>query len=223
MLREVAYRYVCIPHVPGFWDHVLVGRCPMPQMVKMIGPDDHLPKLFNVDSGAYRFHWCCFVLKKQIILAMWCTLLTGEGQCKVLPLTDDHLRNITSTLTFRRMVFYLSRWFTAQYVLPNERELKVVLDCKPSEGCLVHIMALLASKIGMEKMTPELLLSQQRVNYEVNNLRNANNMFTFPSDNTLGVESSVNIVEEFNFYHNGVGCGLSHIYTATETEFFSYF
>ncbi|XP_029529896.2 uncharacterized protein LOC115137711 isoform X1 [Oncorhynchus nerka] len=150
MPEEVAYRYVCIPHVPGFLDHVVVGTRPLPRTEKLIGPDDSLPRLFNVSLGSYRFHWCRFVLKKQIILTMCCTSLPRRGQSKVVTVVGNTLRNLTSSIEFRRMVFYLCGWFTAQYVSPQDRRLNVVLDCKPSEGAtLVHVIALLASRIGM--------------------------------------------------------------------------
>ncbi|KAI4822176.1 hypothetical protein KUCAC02_007735 [Chaenocephalus aceratus] len=148
MPLEMAHRYVCIPHLQGFWDHVLVGKCPPPDTDEMIAPDDHLPKLFNVSLGPYRFHWCCFVLKKQIVLAMWCT---SGPRPKVLSLVDISLRKHTASPEFRSIVTYLSRWVTAQYVRPRGRQLKVVLDCKPSEGAsLVHAVASLASKCEMK-------------------------------------------------------------------------
>ncbi|XP_045081827.1 uncharacterized protein LOC123492750 [Coregonus clupeaformis] len=220
MPDDLAYRYVCIPHVPGFWDHVLVGTCQPPNTEKMIGPDDHLPKLFNVFLGSYRFHWCCFVYKKQIILAMWYTCVSSRGQHTVVPVVDTSVRDITTTMAFRRMVFYLSRWFTAQYVSPTERQLNVVLDCKPSEGStLVHIIALLASRSGMN--TVNLQLSQQRPKNDMNygfSLLNANTLFTCPADGNV-VGTPINIVDEFNYYHNNSGdngIGLTRICTTTE-------
>ncbi|XP_038838255.1 uncharacterized protein LOC120035866 [Salvelinus namaycush] len=218
MPEEVAYRYVCIPHVPGFWDHVVVGTRPLPRTEKLIGPDDSLPRLFNVSLGSYRFHWCCFVLKKQIILTMWCTLLPRRGQSKVVTVVDNTLRNLTSSIEFRRMVFYLCRWFTAQYVSPQDRRLNLVLDCKPSEGAtLVHVIALLASRIGMETVTPHL--AQQRTKDDSNycfNGRNANSMFTCPSDGNSG-GNYIDIVEEFSSYHNSGDdvIGLTHMSTTT--------
>lgn len=183
----------------------------------MIGPDDCLSKLFNVCLGSYRFHWCCFVLKKQIILAMWCNSVPRRGQPKVLPLVDNALKHFTTSIEFRRMVFYLSRWFTAQYVSPTDRQLKVVLDCKPSESfTLVHIIALLAYRSGMDNVIPQL--SQQRVKHDMNyhfNLRHANTMLTCPSDdNARG--NYINIVEEFNDYYNSGAIGLTCICTTME-------
>lgn len=220
--EDVAYRYVCIPHIPGFWDHVLVGTRTPPNTVKMIGTDVYLPKLFNVYLGSNTFHWCCFVLKKQIILAMWCTSVPRRGQPKVLPLVDNTLRNLTSSTEFRKMVFYLCRWFTAQYVSPTERELNLVLDCKPSEGStLVHFICLLASRCGMEKVTLEY--SHHRAKHDTNysfNLKNANNMLTSLSDGNTG-GPYINIVDEFNSYHSETNCvGLTRIHTTT--EFYSY-
>ena len=202
MPEEVACRYVCIPHVPGFWDHVLVGTRAPPQTNRMIGSDDYMPKLFNVSLGSYKFHWCCFVYKTQIILAMWCSLPGREPQ--VFTLVNNALKNFTVTLEFRRMVFYLSRWFTVQYVTPSKRALKIVLDCKPSEGCIVPVITLLASKSGMtEVTTPDLF--RHRVKDDTNdsfNIKSANIMFSYPIDH--GVEGNyVNIVEAFRESHNG--------------------
>ncbi|KAL7370584.1 hypothetical protein ABVT39_004878 [Epinephelus coioides] len=56
--EDVTYRYVCIPYVQGFWDHIVVGTKHHPATEKLVGHDDHLPKLFNVCLGSYRFHWC---------------------------------------------------------------------------------------------------------------------------------------------------------------------
>lgn len=108
-------------------------------------------------------------------------------------------------------------------VSPTDRQLKVVLDCKPSEGSsLVHIIALLASNSGMEKVTPQL--PQQRAKDDNNytfSLRNAKTMFTCPSDENAG-GNYINIVEEFNYYHDsGANCiGLTRICTTTENYSF---
>jgi hypothetical protein len=104
-----------------------LGTHLLPRTEKLIGPDASLPRLFNVSLGSYRFHWCCFVLKKQIILTMCCTSLPRRGQSKVVTVVDNTLRNLTSSIEFRRMVFYLCRWFTAQYVSPQDRWLCVRL------------------------------------------------------------------------------------------------
>lgn len=198
MPMDMANKYVCISHVPGFWDRVIVATHAPQTTEDMIGHDDHLPKLFGVDLGFYRFHWCCFVLTKQIILAMWCTV-TGDGQPRVVPLVDTELRSYTDTPEFTRMVFYLRQWFTAQYTSPA-RELKVVLDCKPSQGStFVHFIAYLASKIGIRSVTPNV--SQVKTKHDMNyhlNVKVADNMFTDP-----GVPEgfSVNIVEEFALRH----------------------
>lgn len=217
MPEEVAYRYVCIPHVPGFWDHVVVGTRPLPRTDKLIGPDDCLPRLFNVSLQSYRFHWCCFVLKKQIILTMWCTSLPRGGQSKVVTVVDNTLTNLTSSNEFRRMVFYLCRWFTAQYVSPQDRPLNLVLDCKPSEGAtLVHVIALLASRIGMETVTPHL--ARQPAQDDSNDcFRDVNSIFTCPSDGNSG-GNYIDIVEEFSSYHHSGNdvIGLTRMCTTTE-------
>lgn len=219
MPEQDAYRYVCIPHLPGFWNHVLVGTCPRPKTEAMLAFDVYLPKLFNVALGPYRFHWCCFVLRKQIVLAMWCTNVARRGAMKVCTLADNTLKNFTTSIEFRKMVFYLCRWFEAQYASQSARPLKVVLDCKPSEGStLVHFMALLASKSGMEEIT--LQLQQNRggrddMNYAVN-IRHASSILSCPYDNmTMG--NTINICHEFVAYHeNTAGVGLATIRTNTE-------
>ncbi|XP_055362714.1 uncharacterized protein LOC114850818 isoform X2 [Betta splendens] len=213
--EEMAYRYVCIPHIKGFWDHVLVGSRPPSKTETMIGPDENLPKLFNVRLGYVRFHWCCFVLQEQVILAMWCTLVPERGLPKVVPLVDTTLKPITSSKEFRNMVFFLARWFTVQYASQKERQLKVVLDCKPSEGStLVHIIALLAYKSGMEKVNPQVVQRRARnnVNYHFNS-SHTNDMFKCPYvQNSEGCY--INIVDEFNSFNDHQEAnGLTQIYT----------
>lgn len=214
MPLEMAHRYVCIPHLQGFWDHVLVGKCPPPDTDEMIAPDDHLPKLFNVSLGPYRFHWCCFVLKKQIVLAMWCT---SGPRPKVLSLVDISLRKHTASPEFRSMVTYLSRWVTAQYVRPRGRQLKVVLDCKPSEGAsLVHAVASLASKCGMKSVTLDLV--PNRVTNDTNysfNLKCATGVFSLPDD-VITQGEQINIMDEFKFNHEPRGGNLAHYCTTSD-------
>lgn len=224
MPEDLAYRYVCISHTPGFWDHVVVGTRALPRTENMIGPDEFLPRLFNVSLGSYKLHWCCFVLKKQIILTMWCTSKPrGEGQCKVSTLVESALKSFTASIEFRRMVFYLSRWFTAQYVSPPHRLLNVVLDCKPSEGpTLVHVIAFLASRLGMEKITPSF--SQHRAKDDQNysfNTKSAGTMFSCPSEGT-SEGMYINIVEEFSSYHNGCNNAMGLTRLCTTAELYSY-
>ncbi|KAJ8009854.1 hypothetical protein DPEC_G00068510 [Dallia pectoralis] len=217
--EEVAYRYVCIPHIKWFWNHIAAGKWIPGSTEVMIGHDEHLLKLFKVSLGSYRFHWCCFVLKKQIILAMWCTSAPKRGQPKVITLVDSALKTYTESVDFKTMVLYLCRWFTVQYVSPQNRQLKVVLDCKPSEGSsLVHVVASLASKIGMPEVAPGL--SQIRPKDDLNygfNLSRAKDMLTCSSEDIVQGKH-INLVEEFNYYHNqGTNTiGLTHMYTNTE-------
>ncbi|XP_028974609.1 uncharacterized protein LOC114835055 [Esox lucius] len=224
MSEEVAYRYVCIPHIPGFWDHVVVGTRARPKMDRMIGPDIYLPRLFNVLLGPYTFHWCCFVLKTQVILAMWCSSVCVTGQLKVLPLVDNTLNNFTSAIEFRRMLFYLTRWFKAQYGSTVERQLKVVLDCKPSEGSsLVHVIAILAWRCGMESVTLNHF-SQPRADIDMNysiSLGRANTILTYPKDESAA-GPYITIVQEFKDYHNGGGDCIGLQRMCTSTEYHSY-
>ncbi|XP_034146530.1 uncharacterized protein LOC117592742 isoform X2 [Esox lucius] len=225
MSEEVAYRYVCIPHIPGFWDHVVVGTRARPKMDRMIGPDIYLPRLFNVLLGPYTFHWCCFVLKTQVILAMWCSSVCVTGQLKVLPLVDNTLNNFTSAIEFRRMLFYLTRWFKAQYGSTVERQLKVVLDCKPSEGSsLVHVIAILAWRCGMESVTLKNHFSQPRADIDMNysiSLGRANTILTYPKDESAA-GPYITIVQEFKDYHNGGGDCIGLQRMCTSTEYHSY-
>ena len=218
--EEVAYRYVCIPHMPGFWDHVLVGARPPPETEKMIAHDDFLPKLFNVCLGPYKFHWCCFVFRTQVILAMWCTVSMGEHpKPKVCPVVVNEMKTYTTCIEFRRMVFYLAKWFTVQYDIGAHRRLKVVLDCKPSEGSLVHIVTLLASKSGMDRVIPT---HQQRHQTDMNytfNRKNAADLFTISP--AVGSVSLINIVEEFAS-HNNADMTRGHMREYTQTETFSF-
>ncbi|KAK2832711.1 hypothetical protein Q5P01_016600 [Channa striata] len=158
--EEDAHRYVCIPHVPGFWDRVLVGNIPLPSTgaEAVTGPDIYLPRLFDVDMGSHAFLWCCFVLRKQIILAMWCTTVLAAGEHRetaMVPLIDSSLRGKVTDVAFRRMLHYLREWFVVRYRRKPEgvddgRELHVVLDCKPSDGpILIHLISKLTAKSGM--------------------------------------------------------------------------
>ena len=204
---NMANKYVCISHVPGFWDHVIVGTHAPHTTEDMIDHDDYLPKLFDVRLGRYRFHWCCFVLKKQIILAMWCTDARGNGRPRVVPLVDADLRYYTTSPEFRCMAFYLCKWFTAQYTSPA-RELKVVLDCKPSQGAtFVHVIAFLASKIGMTHVTPNVyqVKTTHDLNYHLN-LGAANAVFNDPC---VSQGDCIYIVDDFTDYHNSRAIAIS--------------
>lgn len=225
MPEKMAYRYVCIPHIPGFWDHILVGNCPLPNTEKMIGPDDYLPKLFNVSLGSYRFHWSCFVLKRQIILAMWCSAVSSTGRSEVFPLVHNRLKNITTGLEFRGMVVYLSQWFKVQYMTPTERPLAVVLDCKPSDGSsVVDVITVLASKSGMVSVTPKHTKRLVRCDKDHTfNHRLAKTIFTCPygdEDNDDNADQHfIDIVGEFRDYGED-SCGFTQM--CTNTEVYSY-
>ncbi|XP_032363714.1 uncharacterized protein LOC116677135 isoform X2 [Etheostoma spectabile] len=215
MPLHVANKYVCIPHVPGFWDHVIVATHAPHTMEDLIGPDVFLPKLFGVELGCYRFHWCCLVLKKQMVLSVWCTDEPGNGQPRVIPIVENDLRSYTDSPKFTDMVFYLREWFTAQYTSPS-RELNMVLDCKPSQGStFVHFIAYLASKIGMRCVTPNV--SQVKTKHDMNyhlNLKAADHIFAEPSVSGY----CLNIVDEFAHRNNtkAVSVSVQCVYTCTE-------
>lgn len=161
---------MCIPHLPGFWDRVLVGRRPPPDIAFATAKDPYLPRLFGVDMEIYALHWCCFVLRKQVILALWCTKGTtraegNEGAAgrgtSLVPLYDPCLRDKVREVPFKRMLHFLREWFLVQYcnkrALPLDgkrdscsgRELHVVLDCKPSEALtLKHLIVEVARQSG---------------------------------------------------------------------------
>ncbi|XP_062303148.1 uncharacterized protein LOC134007590 [Osmerus eperlanus] len=217
--EEVAYRYVCIPHLPDFWDHVNVGCRPAPDTATMIGQDDNLPKLFGVQMGCYKYHWSCFVLDKEINLYMWCSSMSVESQV-IFPLVDASLVDITSSIQFRQMVYYLAEWFTIQYVAA-ERRFNVVLDCCPDQGTLVDVIIFLAWKVGMPKFNPCLPFRRHRAEYSFN-VGSAREMFTCPFDANEGVDC-INIMEEYNCFHSKTAAffsGLKLQRHCTSTEYY---
>ncbi|KAK2814716.1 hypothetical protein Q5P01_000550 [Channa striata] len=212
--EEDAHRYVCIPHVPGFWDHVLVGNIPPPPTgaEAVTGLDIYLPRLFDVDMGSHAFHWCCFVLRKQIILAMWCTTVLAAREHRetaMVPLIDSSLRGKETDVAFRRMLHYLREWFVVRYRRKPEgvddgRELHVVLDCKPPDGpTLIHLISKLKAKSGMRasarpKVRP---LRKRPFGVDANN-NAAAKLFDYTSrGETEEAHNYINITEEYNDHH----------------------
>ncbi|KAL0961664.1 hypothetical protein UPYG_G00353170 [Umbra pygmaea] len=141
-------------NIEKFWDHIRVA-CHAPDTEQMFSANKQLPKLFGVDMtvdeiNECEFYWNGFVLKDQIILAMWVGIRLPRGGVKVFILVDDEIKPLATSLAFRNMTYWLATWFTAHYGLWDRRELKLVLDCKPSESkTIVNFMHLLASKCGM--------------------------------------------------------------------------
>ncbi|XP_078807016.1 uncharacterized protein LOC144996400 [Oryzias latipes] len=215
-----AYRYVCMPHIPGFWDRVLVGKwCPESTQAA-IRPDVHLPRLFDVDMGVHYFHWCCFVLKEQIILAAWCTTKVYQGgSMRVLPLIDSSLRGTVSEVEFKRMIFLLRTWFTVQYHSREggeglEREIHTVLDCQPLEGpTIVQTIAELALRSGMEKADPSYVHKRVRpfaLDADVFSAKNAAAAALFDYRPLSCCESQtlyMNVAEEFSNCHRNSETG----------------
>ncbi|KAL0961675.1 hypothetical protein UPYG_G00352940 [Umbra pygmaea] len=161
LAEETAYQYACIQHVKGFWDHIIVSTHLPPSAHEFLGVDENLPHLFGVKLQNYRFHWCGFVLKHEIILSMWCSLQQIMGQIKVLTLVDSQLKPLVSSREFKNMIHLLPRWFKAQYSSTNRRQVKVVFDCKPTEAAsLVHFLDSFASKCGLEPMNPNVQQSR---------------------------------------------------------------
>lgn len=198
--EDIAYRYVCIPHTPTFWDHVVVGtHTPNSLHSMLLAQDDHLPKLFNVNMKSIGFHWCCFVFADQILLAMWCTRTDESKLATVVPISDTSIRHVTDHHTFKSMVYYLYTWFKVQYTHESHRKVNVVLDCTPSESpTFVHILCLLAAKCGMGRV--DLSITQNRPSSNLNHMFNANAMFK--SVVKLDCCKTIDIVEEFSRHHN---------------------
>ncbi|XP_036066914.1 uncharacterized protein LOC118598360 [Oryzias melastigma] len=207
--EEDAHRYVCIPHVPGFWDHMLVGKwCPASTQ-GVIGPDLLLPRLFDVDMGGHSFHWCCFVLKEDILLVAWCR----KDNSLVVPLIDSSLREIVSHTAFRKMMFYLRTWIEVQYSWRRDaervkRNVHAVLDCKPSEGpSIAHVVARLAARSGMEKAEPTDRHLRRRpiaLDTDVFFAKNAAAAALFDYRPRFQCDSQtlyLNVAEEFSNYH----------------------
>ncbi|KAL4009153.1 hypothetical protein ACER0C_003005 [Sarotherodon galilaeus] len=106
MPQQSEYRYMCIPHVPGFWDHIVVG-CNMPNTEAILASDVHTPRLLDVNMGAVDFHWCCFVFVDRVILAMWCSMRNNDTDVILLPITDradNRVRTLTSSKEFNSML-----------------------------------------------------------------------------------------------------------------------
>lgn len=240
--EEDAHRYVCIPHVPGFWDRVLVGNIPPPSTgaEAVTGPDIYLPRLFDVDMGSHAFHWCCFVLRKQIILAMWCTTVLAAGEHRetaMVPLIDSSLRGKVTDVAFRRMLHYLREWFVVRYRRKPEgaddgRELHVVLDCKPSDGpTLIHLISKLTAKGGMRaSIAPNVRPLRKRPFGVDANMFAANNnaaakLFDYTSrGETEEAHNYINITEEYNDHHRLTerASGQLTQYICTNRDYYGY-
>ncbi|KAK2812876.1 hypothetical protein Q5P01_000953 [Channa striata] len=240
--EEDAHRYVCIPHVPGFWDRVLVGNIPPPSTgaEAVTGPDIYLPRLFDVDMGSHAFHWCCFVLRKQIILAMWCTTVLAAGEHRetaMVPLIDSSLRGKVTDVAFRRMLHYLREWFVVRYRRKPEgaddgRELHVVLDCKPSDGpTLIHLISKLTAKGGMRaSIAPNVRPLRKRPFGVDTNMFAANNnaaakLFDYTSrGETEEAHNYINITEEYNDHHRLTerASGQLTQYICTNRDYYGY-
>lgn len=214
--EKVAHKYVCLAHIQGFWDHIVVGaHLPQSTEKMIVAQDEYLPKLFNVTiDRPLGFHWCCFVFADQVILAMWCTAVDETGGVSVLPLTHKNVRSLTSSEEFRCMAYCLFRWFTVQYGQEPHRQVKIVLDCMPSESpSLVHILSLIAAKCGMNSI--ELAITQERAHNDLTymfNRKYADNLFTYPD---LGEGQMLDIVEQFTYYHNTCA-GMTRVYNTEE-------
>lgn len=109
--------------------------------------------------------------------------------------------------------------FKVQYECGSQREVNVVLDCTPSESpTFVHILCLLATKCGMERV--DLSLTQHRPSSDFKytfNLKYADALF---KGMKLYSGKTIDIVEEFTCHHND-SFEISRVYTNTEQ--FRYF
>lgn len=195
---------------------MIVGCRPVPKTEIMIGQDDNMPRLFDVQMGCYRYHWSCFVLDTEIILFMWCSSVAVESQV-VFPLVDASIDHITSTIQFRRMVLHLAEWFSAQYVTAD-RHFNVVLDCELDQGCLVDVISFLAQKVGMSKLNAPFPFRRHREEFSFN-VGNAREMFTCPFDANEGVDC-INIMEEYNCFHSKTASFFTGLPHCTSTEYY---
>ena len=133
---EVAHKYVCISHVPGFWDRVIVGQHITKSAAAMFAADPIMPKLFDVNmAGDVSFHWCCFVLKKHIFLCAW-FFSTKKKKAQFICLSDSPRTRKIINDNFRIMLHYLKEWFSSHYG-SSTRDMKV---CFNNVACVDYDM-----------------------------------------------------------------------------------
>lgn len=189
--QQLALRHVCLPHLPGFWNHTIVGgqQPPPPTCEEMFAADPYLPWLFNVDMQGFRLHWCCFVLTTRIILGLWCTVRDEQEVYRTATLTQV---SALHTDSFKSMLFCLTRWFRSVF---EKRTVEVVLSKGDRESLqFQNVLALLAQRYGVRPPREYAPAANNQVNANI-----ADALFCFPGNPaTLG--PSINIEREYNTY-----------------------
>ena len=172
---DAAHRYVCMPLNANFSDHVWL-KTEKPDTDVMLRADETLPKLFNVSTGIYKFHWSCFVLQSQVLLFMW---LSSMEDYIITSLVDEAASHVTENVPFRRMVYYLAKWFKSQYSA-TDRTFDVVLDCTPENGSFLKLLGSVVFRAGMKTLNHHNYVEPKAdIRF---NLGAAQRMFTFPPD-----------------------------------------
>lgn len=149
--KTSAERYVCISYVPGFWNHVMVGRHKPISATAMFAEDNIITKLFDVTIGDnISFHWCCFVLEQDIFLCTWFFIKHKNGKVKFTCLTEAKVKRIVDSTNFKSMLFYLMTWFKVQYST-NTRHLNLILDnVAYGEENMVDVLVRFVQSYGVE-------------------------------------------------------------------------
>ncbi|CAI5657544.1 unnamed protein product, partial [Oreochromis niloticus] len=220
--EAMAYRFVCMPHIPGFWDHIAVG-CHTPNTQLMLSPDVYTPRLFDVNMGSLHFHWCCFVFVDQTILAVWCSRQTNTSLPEVLPITDrtdPRVRQLTSSNGFNSMLYYLHRWIRVHYGKGDADVVEVVFDCMPSESStFVHFISTLAAKsLASSVFSPAITQHRTEIDlhYTIDH-RYPEQLFSHPP-NDLDGGVKIDIRQEFGSHHEvGLKCYRSFTLLITTT------
>lgn len=228
MPELAAYRYVCIPHTPGFWDHIVL-RQHLANTQAMFAADMLTPTLFNVNMGSLSLHWCCFVFDTQTIMTAWCSGMGEDGQMEVVPITDRTDTRITRLMVcdqFNSMLYYLHRWLCVHYGKGECQTVQVVFDCMPSEGLTVaHFISTLAAKIGLIPTEVELVAAgiqrgrpQTDLNYAIDT-RYPKAVF-HQAPLCLDGTPDIDIAGEFGAYHS-VAVGMTQLYTNNDRSMYT--
>lgn len=220
MPEIMAYRYVCISHTPGFWEHIMLGGRFANAEIGFAA-DDLMPRLFDVNMFGLSFHWYCFVFETQTILDMWCSA-QADGQLEVLPITgrtDTRVKRLTSSNQFNSMLYYLHRWLRVHYGKGEHQVVQVAFDCMPSE-CLTfaNFISMLAAKMGLRMTSSvELFAScmqrgrpQTDLNYTIDT-RYPEHLFSRAPNCSDGGGVPIDIMREFGYH--GVSFGMTQLYT----------
>lgn len=230
MPELTAYRYVCISHTPGFWDHIILNHrlANVEGMLEgMFAADELTPNLFDVNMFGLSLHWCCFVFETQTILAMWCSART-DGQLEVLPITDRtdaRVKGLTSCDQFNSMLYYLHRWLRVHYGKGEHQIVQVVFDCMPSESLtFAHFISMLAAKIGLGVTSAGFMAAgmqrgrpQTDLNYTIDT-RYPESLFR-RAPTCFDGAGIIDITREFGYH--GVSFGMTQLYTNNDHSIYT--